>query len=61
MRLVCTICGCEFDEWEGIRSYTECHTELDGSPVEKLCYLACPCCGSEGEDLEEVRKEDAEC
>ncbi len=60
MQLVCTVCGTEFEEWEGIRSYHECHTELDGSPVERVCYLVCPYCGADGDDLEEVREEDAE-
>jgi len=60
MRYICPDCGSEFSEDEGLFIFHEPHLELDGCPLERMVALRCPFCGTEEEDLEEVREEDAD-
>lgn len=53
--LICNDCGTVMDTEEAAVRIQECHTELDGSPVEILYEYHCIGCGSS--DLDEA----AEC
>ena len=54
MKYHCKECDTEFDEDDGLVTYIEPHSELDGCPVETICELRCPCCGADWESLKLV-------
>lgn len=53
MRYYCRNCDVDFDEFDGLITHREVHTELDDCPTEYLTELHCPYCGAEESFLEE--------